>query len=168
MSGTSFRHLTAAALLCLALAGCARTAKDTSGFAVSNSTVVQAGFDETWQAVKSVLREQDYNIYTRDKRGTFVAYSGEKRSWFQPKRVKYTVELRQVSRTETSIQVEAVRQIYGVTALTYPGWHDRKLEDRSGADALIAAVLAKLSTAAAETAPAPPTENLSEAQDLPS
>jgi hypothetical protein len=77
------------------------------------------------------------------------------------------VELRQVSRTETSIQVEAVRQIYGVTALTYPGWHDRKLEDRSGADELIAAVLAKLSaTPAGDTPASAPSSGVSEAQDL--
>jgi len=56
-------------------AGCARAARDTTGFARENSTIVDAPFKEAWQAVKGVLREQKLDIYTRDKRGTFVAYS---------------------------------------------------------------------------------------------
>ena len=50
-------------------AGCARAARDTTGFALNDSALVEAPFEETWQATKAVLREMDLEIYTRDKRG---------------------------------------------------------------------------------------------------
>ena len=56
----------------LASAGCARTARDTQGFAVADMAVVDAPFQEAWQSAKAVLRERHYDIYTRDKRGVFV------------------------------------------------------------------------------------------------
>lgn len=138
----------------LAGAGCARAARDTTGFSVQEEATVQAPFEDAWQTVKGVLREQGYDIYTRDKRGAFVAYTDAHRVlWTQPHRIKYTIDLTPVSDTETAVRVEAVRQIYGVTLLTYPGWHDRQLTKNEGAVALLAAVREKLSAPAAPESP---------------
>lgn len=144
-----------AALCVLALGGCARAARDTTGFSIARSISVQAPFEETWQATKSVLREQDYDLYTRDKRGAFVAYTQMKRSLmiFTPHRTKYTIELEAVSGNETAVHIETVKQVYGVTLLTYPDWHDRKAEDDSEAQAILAAIQAKLGAGEALAAP---------------
>lgn len=133
------------AVLIVAGAGCARAAKDTTGFALENTITVKAPFEETWQAVKSVLREQDMDLYTRDKRGTFVAYGKMHRRWLQPTRTKYTVEVGRVSANETRVFIETIKQVYGVTLLTYPDWHDRKAKDNGAAAAILDAVQAKLS-----------------------
>jgi hypothetical protein len=153
-----------AGLCVLALGGCARTARDTTGFAIARSISVPAPFEDTWQAAKSVLREQDYDLYTRDKRGTFVAYTQMNRRLmlFTPHRTKYTIELEAVSASETAVHIETVRQVYGVTLLTYPDWHDRKADDDAGAVAILEAIQAKLGSAtlapaqAPEESPAPP------------
>ncbi len=132
-------------LAVLATAGCARAARDTTGFAVHQELTVKAPFDKTWQAVKEVLRDQGYTIYTRDKRGTFVAYSDVHRFLLvQPRRIKYTVEVKTVDPEQTAITVDAVRQIYGVTLLTYPDWHDRKLKDEKATAELFEAVQGEL------------------------
>jgi len=151
------RHTTilslALAAVMLAGFGCARAARDTTGFAVHEEATVKAPMEEAWQAVKSVLREQEYDIYTRDKRGAFVAYSDARRVLMvQPKREKYTIDVVAVNDAESKVVVEAVRQIYGVTLLTYPGWHDRKLTDNTQAKALLDAVTAKVGGAPAEPA----------------
>ena len=133
------------ALAALSVTGCARAARDTTGFAVHKEATVKAPFEQAWQATKSVLRDQGYNIYTRDKRGTFVAYTDMHRFLLvQPRRIKYNVEVKPVDKEQTSISVEAVRQVYGVTLLTYPDWHDRKLTDESAAAKLVEAVEAKI------------------------
>ena len=140
-------------VLCLAVAGtsllggCARAARDTAGFAKSGSATVEAGLEQTWQTVKTVLREQEYELYTRDKRGAFVAYTPMKRRFFQPKRVKYTVLLTESSSNATRIDIETINQVYGVTLLTYPDWHDRPARDNAGADAIIQAVQSKIAGA---------------------
>ena len=143
-------------LAMLASSGCVRAARDTTGFAVSKEMTVKAPFDKTWQTVKSVLRDQGYTIYTRDKRGTFVAYSDSHRFLLvQPRRVKYTIEVKSVDPEQTSISVDAVRQVYGVTLLTYPDWHDRKLKDEKATEKLFEAVqgeIAGTKPAAAEKA----------------
>ena len=132
-------------LAVLATTGCARAARDTTGFAVHKETTVKAPFDQTWQTVKSVLRDQGYTIYTRDKRGSFVAYTDMHRFLLvQPRRIKYTVEVKAADDGQTSVSIDAVRQVYGVTLLTYPDWHDRKLTDESAATALVDAVQAKI------------------------
>lgn len=152
-----FRRQALSLLLCGAvlisglLGGCARAARDTSGFALSNNATVPAGFDETWQAVKHVLRKADYELYTRDKRGTFVAYTKEKRRLLQPQRVKYTVTLSVVAEKETQVEVEAVKQVYGVTLLTYPGWHDRKLSEDAGVQTILEALQAEIAAPTATT-----------------
>lgn len=142
------------------LGGCARAARDTSGFAMANTATVPAGFDATWQAVKQVLREADYTLYTRDKRGTFVAYTKENRRLLQPQRVKYTINLTVLSESETQVDIEAVKQVYGVTLLTYPDWHDRKLSEDAGVQQILDQLQAKISAPVeapvAEAAPAEP------------
>ena len=154
------RHTTilslALAAVMLAGFGCARAARDTTGFAVHEEATVKAPMEEAWQAVKTVLREQEYDIYTRDKRDAFTAYSDAHRVLMvQPKREKYTIDVIPVSDSETKVVVEGVRQIYGVTLLTYPGWHDRKLTDSSDAQELLAAIQAKADAAPAETPDTP-------------
>lgn len=127
--------------------GCARTARDTTGFALEHTTTVDMPFKDAWQLVKSVLREQELDIYTRDKRGTFVAHTKVKRVWriLQPRRMQYTIELAPVSDTRTRIYVESVRQVYGVTLLTYPDWHDRKTTNDTGSLTILSAIQEKAS-----------------------
>jgi hypothetical protein len=143
--------------LCLAAVGCARAARSTEGFGITDSATVNVPFEEAWQATKAVLREQKFDIYTRDKRGVFVAFTKMKRELFLvPKRVKYVVSLEKASESSTTVTVEAVRQVFGVTLLTYPGWHDRKLTDHAGSQAILQALEAKVaggdsSKAGAET-----------------
>lgn len=126
--------------------GCARAARDTTGFAQEQSLSVNAPFEQTWQAVKTVLREQGLELYTRDKRGVFVAYTPMKRTLFiQPHRTQFTIEITEVSSSESTVYVEAVNQVYGVTLLTYPGWHDRPAKDPAGAQTILSAVQAEIS-----------------------
>ena len=136
------------ALLALLLGGCARAARDTTGFAVVTTGTVDAPFDATWQAAKAVLRERKLDIYTRDKRGVFVAYTPMKRRrLLLPKRVQYRFFLEPVSDDVTRVAIEAVQQVYGVTLLTYPGWHDRKMTDDTQAETLLEAIQAKVTGA---------------------
>ena len=64
-----------------------------------------------------------------------------------------------VNEKETKVDIEAVKQIYGVTLLTYPDWHDRKLSEDAGVQAILEALQAKIaapeSTPVVEAAPAP-------------
>lgn len=125
--------------------GCARAARDTTGFALREETVLNAPFEDVWHAVKRVAREQGYEVYTRDKRGTFVIYTPMKRIlWTQPRRTKFTIELAQKSPEETAISIESIRQIYGVTLLTHPNWHDRKQSEPAPSQALLEGIQAKL------------------------
>ncbi len=141
------------------LLGCARAARDTSGFAQIDSAVVNASFEDTWQATKAALREKELNIYTRDKRGSFVAFSEMKRQMglFTPKRVKLTITLRPVTNTSTEVKIETLNQVYGSTPLTYPDWHDRKATSNELALSILDAIQAKISGESA-----PPTEPTTE------
>ncbi len=125
------------------LSGCARTLKDTSGFAEEQVITVKAPFEKTWQATKETLRELNLDIYTRDKRGVFVAYDQPKREWMQLKRVKYEIQLGPVTSEETRIFVSAIKQIYGVTLLTNPDWHDRKMTGKSKSEEIINKIIEK-------------------------
>jgi len=125
------------------LSGCAKTLKDTSGFAEEKVITVKAPFDKTWQATKEALRELKLEIYTRDKRGVFVAYDQPKREWMQLKRVKYEIQLGSVNSEETRIFISAIKQIYGVTLLTNPDWHDRKMTGKSKSDEIINKIIEK-------------------------
>ena len=120
--------------------GCAHAPKDTTDFAVTQEIVVSAPFNDTWQAVKDILRENELDIYTRDKRGRFVAYTPEKRRYFQPNRYQYTFNLQAVSENETKIALDTRKQRYGVTLLTYPGWHDQKTVEAPESQALLDAI----------------------------
>lgn len=133
------------ALALVALPGCVRAPRDTTGFALNNQIVVPASFDTTWQSVKDILREKELDIYTRDKRGRFVAYTPEKRRFLQPNRYQYTFQLEALSENETRIALDTRKQTYGVTLLTYPGWHDRKTTDSPESQALLDAIQARIS-----------------------
>ncbi len=130
----------------VAVAGCARAARDTTGFAMHDETVIEAPFEEAWQSTKAVLREMDLELYTRDKRGRFVAYTGmTRRRLLVPHRVQYTILLESASPETTKIMIETLRQVYGVTLLTHPDWHDRKTEDNSVALEILERVKARTS-----------------------
>lgn len=147
-------HVVRLALACvlglslLAPMGCARSARDTTGFGLEHEVTVNAPFDETWQTVKRVLREQDYDLHTRDKRGRFVAYSQVSRGLSpKPRRVKHLILVEPVGADSTRVHVESMRQVYGVTLLTHPDWHDRRTDDPTEALALIDAIRAHVDAA---------------------
>ncbi len=123
--------------------GCARTLKDTSGFAEEKVCTVNAPLDRVWQATKETLRELKLDIYTRDKRGIFIAYDQPKREWMQLRRVKYEIQLGAVNSEETRIFISAVKQIYGVTLLTNPDWHDRKITGKTKSEDIINKIMEK-------------------------
>ncbi|MBX3175857.1 MAG: hypothetical protein KF886_00710 [Candidatus Hydrogenedentes bacterium] len=130
--------------------GCAHAARDTTGFALNHAVVVDAPFDATWQSVKDVLREKELDIYTRDKRGHFIALTPERRRLLQPNRYKYTIDLEAVSDNSTRVALDTRKQTYGVTLLTYPGWHDRKTEETGEPEALLEAIQARATAVAAD------------------
>ena len=134
-------------LMCGAMlsGGCARAARDTTGFAMEDTAIVEAPFDDAWQMAKAVLREQKYDIYTRDLRGTFVAYTPMHRGIFNPKptRTKFTFVFEDLNNNTTQVHATTVDQVYGVTLLTYPGWHDRKTTDNGKTLAIVEAIQAK-------------------------
>ncbi len=143
------RMLIAGAMLAMssvAIQGCVHAPSDTTGFAQNHDISVDASFEDTWQAVKDILREKELDIYTRDKRGAFVAYTPMKRRYLQPNRYQYTFDIEAVSENETHIALDTRKQSYGVTLLTYPGWHDRKTSDTPESQALLDAIQAKLDT----------------------
>lgn len=127
-------------------AGCARAARDTSGFAVIDTIDVNAPTEQVWLATRDTLREMDFDIYTRDKKGLFVAYAGEKRRWMVPYRTKHTLVIEPLTAISTRITAETVDQVYGVTLLTHPGWHDRKTTDNSRTLEVLQAVSRALET----------------------
>lgn len=134
-----------------AVGGCARAARDTTGFAITETVTINAPFDEAWQMTKAVLREKGYDIYTRDKRGVFVAFTGQRHSLLRLNRTKYTISLKPASDATTEVTIESIRQVYGTTLLTYPGWHDRKATRRDEAQELLQAIQAKTASSPATT-----------------
>lgn len=140
-------------VLCLG-PGCARGARDTAGFGLENSVTLDAPLDRSWQVVKTVLREKEFEIYIRDKRGAFIAYTRPGNQYLNiisPRRVQYTVELAPLSEGQTRLYIETVRQVYGSTLLTYPDWHDRKTSDVRETQAILEAVQAKVAGAPVTT-----------------
>jgi len=131
-------------LVLAAMLGCARAARDTTGFATHDTATVNAPLEQTWQAAKAVLREKEFDIYTRDKRGVLVAYSDVHRHLFQPRRVQYTITCESLTADSTRVSVDSVRQVYGVTLLTYPDWHDRKMTDNKPSLAILDAIQSKV------------------------
>ncbi len=129
----------------IVLGGCATIAPESPDLAQIDEMVVQAPFDDTWQITKSVLREQEYILYTRDKRGSFVAWSDPKRHRLRSQRLHFTITLDRLSASSTRVTVETLHQEYGVTLLTYPGWHNLKTDDTPEPLAILEAVSAKAS-----------------------
>lgn len=155
------RHIWLLVLLLAVLAsvgGCARAARDTTGFAITDTATVNVPFGDAWQMMKAVLREKGYDLYTRDKRGVFVAYTGQQHSLLRLNRTKYVVSLHAASDSSTEVSIETVRQVYGTTLLTYPGWHDRKATHHEAANELLQALQAKASSTPNE-APAEPSKH---------
>jgi len=147
------RMLVASAIAVVASAGiqgCVHAPRDTAGFSQNQHLSVPAPFDTTWQAVKDTLREKELDIYTRDKRGVFVAYTSQKRRYLQPNRYQYTFDIEPISENETRIALETIKQSYGVTLLTYPGWHDRQTDDAPESQELLDAIQARLSAGAGQ------------------
>lgn len=143
------------------LAGCARAARDTAGFAMTDSATMEAGFMETWEAMRTELREMGFDLYTRDKRGLFVAYTDERRDFFVvPRRTQHTFVLEEEP-AGTRVTAETIGQVYGVTLLTYPGWHDRPATDNEAVLEAMERVQARLGgepIEPAETEAPPPPE----------
>ncbi|MCL4692835.1 MAG: hypothetical protein KJ060_10045 [Candidatus Hydrogenedentes bacterium] len=137
------RHLASLLVLVFVLSalttGCARAKLNTAGFAITDTITVNKPLDETWQDTKAVLRELELDIYTRDKRGEFVAYTPMKRHLyiFTPHRTQLSIRMEEVTSNSTSVTIETVDQVYGVTPLTYPDWHDRKTSDNEEALAIL-------------------------------
>lgn len=134
-------------LAAISVGGCASTARDTTGYKLTDSATVNAGMMETWQTTKAVLREMELDIYTRDKRGVFVAYEDMDKRWliFRPKRTQLTISLERVAAETTKVNIETVRQVYGSTLMTYPDWHDRQAKDDEAARHILEAVQQRLS-----------------------
>jgi len=129
--------------------GCASSARDTTGFAVSESATVGAPFEQAWQTVKAALREREkpnkFEVYTRDKRGIFVAHESTGRQAFVvPSRIQYTVTVEPAGENASKLTVETIRQVYGVTLLTYPGWHDRPMKQPDKGQQLLADIQARI------------------------
>lgn len=143
----AMKSVVPALAMALMLPGCARAAKDTTGFTIEDSITVAKPLDEAWQDTKAVLRELEMDIYTRDKRGEFVAFTPMKRQLYvgTPHRTKLTIVLTENTANSTTVNIQTVAQVYGVTLLTYPDWHDRKAPNNSEAVAIIESLKAKAS-----------------------
>lgn len=127
----------------LAAAGCASTSPGDASFVKVDTVVIDASFEDAWQMTKEVLREGDYLIYTRDKRGFFLAYSDIKRRRLVPRRTQFSLSLEALTSDSTKVTIETARQNYGVTLRTYPGWRDRPTESNEEAITILEALKAK-------------------------
>jgi len=121
------------------------------------SAKVPAGLDHTWTSTRDVMLEKGLEIYVRDKRGLFVAYTEKKRKLiFFPRRTKLTVTLSETSPGETLVSVETIRQNYRVTLLTYPDWRDVPgSADEAAGQALLDAIVAHATGIQKEAGKAP-------------
>ncbi len=167
-------HILCVALVGLAtVTGCARAARDTTGFALTDSAIVNAPIQETWVATREALQGQDYEIYTRDKRGRFVAYSNMHRHLFLvPTRNEFTITLEEETPSTTRVTIQTLRQVYGTTLLTYPDWHSRQAKDHSDALSILEAIQTQVNgtpaaPAEAVTYEAPPAAQPQEEQASP-
>lgn len=135
-------YVLALAVAVTGLNGCATGKNDTTGFAIQQEVVLEQPYADAWQHVKRTLRANEYEIYTRDKRGTFVAYKGGKSllGVLNSPREKYTLNLEPVTSSQTKVSIEAMKQVYGVSLTTYPDWHDRKTTNEARVAELIAAL----------------------------
>ena len=132
------------AIFVFSFIGCATNSPQVQPLSATDSRIVQAPFEAAWQATKAALRQQDYILFTRDKRGFFEAYTEERRKLIFPRRSRLSVTLVAVSSTTTRITVETLEQKYQVSLLTYPGWHEGKDADSARGLALLDAVEAHI------------------------
>ena len=130
------RQLYLMAVLCSAiiigLSGCATGTPDqpVPDQVFVDSMTVPLDFEAAWQLTRDTLLDEDVEIYSRDKRGLFIAYTKTKRkSLIVPWRTKITVSLQEETPETTKIAVETVAQRYTVTFLTYPSWRDKDFSD---------------------------------------
>lgn len=144
MSRSLGRNIFVPTILVFSFIGCATDSPQVQPLSATDSRIVQAPFDAAWQATKAALREQDYILFTRDKRGFFEAYTEERRKLIFPRRSRLSVTLVSVSSTTTRVTVETVEQKYQVSLLTYPGWHEGKDADSALGLALLDAVEAQI------------------------
>lgn len=104
--------------------GCARNRLAKEPVAVNRTATVDAPFEETWESTRDAFLSLELRIYTRDKRGFFVAYSPSKRKLLTPRRMQYTIILEQIAPDQTRIELETIPQRYLISLLTYPSWQD--------------------------------------------
>lgn len=107
--------------------GCKSTPKEAKLLppAQVDSVVMSGAYEDVWQATRVGLLDGGFEIYTRDKRGLFVAYAKVRRHLFVwPNRTQLTVTLEELSGDSTRVSVETLEQGYRVTLLTYPDWRD--------------------------------------------
>ena len=143
-------------LLAVCSAGCKST-KATVGAPPHLTATVSADVSAAWASARDVMLERGLEIYVRDKRGMFIAYTPTKRELiFFPERTKLTVTLRESSPGETLVAVETIRQHYRVTLLTYPDWRDVPGEiDEKAGQALLEAIVAHAGGVRKESEAAP-------------
>lgn len=121
-----FRIVLMVLLAANVVSGCATRKAITTEGAFVDTMIAPVSFDEAWKLTRDVLLEKDVEIYTRDKRGLFVVYTGMyRRSLVVPHRTKLTITLTRESDTSTRIAVETVHQKYSVSLLTHPEWLDQ-------------------------------------------
>ncbi len=137
-------------LSAITLGACATSSPDSRQLTKVSEVVVDAPFADTWQSTKAVLRERELLIYTRDKRGIFVAYTEQERRRFVPQRTQFTIEITEVTPDSTRVTIESAFQVYGVKPLTYPGWHYRPTEDLTETEAILAGIQEKLTNRVAD------------------
>lgn len=122
--------------------GC-RTTPSTTSAPPHVTATLPADIETTWISTRDALLGSGLQIYVRDKRGMFIAYTPTKRKLiFFPERTKLTVTLRESSPGQTTVAVETIRQHYRVTLLTYPDWRDVPGEfDEAAGQALLDSIV---------------------------
>ena len=118
-----YRFVILAAIV--AAAGCASTPPPAPPEVPTESAVLPYEFDSVWQATRDTLKGQNYEIYTRDKRGMFVAHTPRKGTFSIPNRARITVILERVTAGSTRVTVEAVRERYRMPLFRNPGWKEQ-------------------------------------------
>jgi hypothetical protein len=105
--------------------GCATTApQEPEPIAVVREDTINASFDAVWESTRDSLLNLGIGIYTRDKRGFFVAYGPQRRKLLTPRRNQYTIILEQIDATRTRIELETMPQRYAISLLTHPKWQE--------------------------------------------
>jgi hypothetical protein len=104
------------------------------------SAEVGGEFRQVRDVVRDVLRESPVEIYTRDKRGVFVAYANVRRAFLTPRRLRLVVTLERVSESSTRVSVQTFPEAYTVQLLTYPAWRPAAFGDDSRAREIVSSI----------------------------